>query len=96
MSEPWTIDGIAHALPHPELRATFMREVNFTPVDRLPAALEKWRRLVEDFDAQRPRAEALGSYYREHGQLPPDYEATLIDMTDALQADAGQHRRGAA
>ncbi|MFH8410685.1 hypothetical protein ACH4FX_38830 [Streptomyces sp. NPDC018019] len=95
-SEPWTIDSIAHALPHPELRATFMRDVSFTDVQRLPGTLERWVRFIERFEADRPRIEKLRSHLRGSGHLPADYEASLIDVTaEELRADADR-ARGAA
>ncbi|WP_367139679.1 MULTISPECIES: hypothetical protein [Streptomyces] len=49
----WTIDSIAHALPHPELRATFMQEVSFTDVQELPAIFERWVDFIHRFEADR-------------------------------------------
>ncbi|MFI8942706.1 hypothetical protein [Streptomyces syringium] len=95
--QPWTIDSIAHALPHPELRATFMREATFTDVRDLPAILERWVKLIGDFEADRPRVEQLRETLRQNGHLPDTYLATLVDVTeDELRADAGHHQRGAA
>ena len=96
MSSDWTIDSIAHALPHPDLRAAFMREVNFTEVSQLPAILERWQRLVEDFDAGRPHITRLADHYREHGELPAKYEGALVDLTEEIADEARSARRGAA
>lgn len=91
----WTIDSIAHALPHPELRATFMREVSFTEVSELPAILDRYVRFIEKIEADRPRIEALRARIGENGELPDDYAATLVDVNpDELLEPAG--RRGAA
>lgn len=73
-NQSWTIDSIAHALPHPELRQSFMREANFSPVGELPDLLAKWVRFIEKHEAERPRIEELRAYYQQHGQLPPAYE----------------------
>lgn len=97
--QPWTVDSIAHALPHSELRAQFMREATFTDVRELPATLERWVRFIEDFDAGRDRVEQLRSLVRENGHLPATYAASLIDVTpDELHAAAEEtsRRRGAA
>ncbi|GCD47764.1 hypothetical protein [Streptomyces paromomycinus] len=95
-SQPWTIDSIAHVLPHPELRATFMRDVSFTDVQCLPDILERWVRFIEDFEAGRPRVEKLRSHLRESGHLPADYEANLVDVgTEELRADADRSRGAA-
>lgn len=93
---PWTIDAIAHALPHPELRATFQREVSFTEVSKLPAILDKWVDFIDRFEADRPRIEQLRDHVRRNGRLPADYEASLVDVSpEELRARAGQ-ARGAA
>ncbi|WP_326693236.1 MULTISPECIES: hypothetical protein [unclassified Streptomyces] len=76
-NQPWTIDTIAHALPHPDQRAAFMRDVSFTSVDQLPARLERWQRFVEQIQAAGTRAEQLREYAEQHdGQLPSDYRET--------------------
>ncbi|MFD8142461.1 hypothetical protein [Streptomyces sp. NPDC059708] len=97
MSEtPWSIDSIAHALPHPVTRQKFLTEVNLAPVDQLQAVIDKWVRFVTEWEAGRARNEQLRDYFKVHGHLPADYEATLIDVTDRIQADAERARRGAA
>lgn len=97
MSEtPWTIDSIGHAIPHPVTRQKFLTEINLAPVDQLEAVIDKWVRFVTEWEAGRPRLEELRTYYTEHGHLPADYEATLIDVTDRIQTDAERARRGAA
>ncbi|GAA3384433.1 hypothetical protein [Streptomyces racemochromogenes] len=93
---PWTIDSIAHALPHPVIRQKFLGEVNLAPVDQLQAVIDKWVRFVTEWEAGRPRIEELRDYFIKHGHLPPEYEATLIDVTDRIQTDAERARRGAA
>ncbi|MFI1970637.1 hypothetical protein BLA24_04730 [Streptomyces cinnamoneus] len=96
-SQPWTIDGIGHALPHPELRATFMREVSFTDVRELPAVLERWVAFIQTFEAERPRLEQLRELVHENGHPPATYTAGLIDVApDELHSAADENRRGAA
>jgi hypothetical protein len=74
MSQPWTIDAIAHALPHPENRQAFWRDVNLTPVDRLPEVIARWQQLAEQWQASRPSLDGLAAYAREHGgELPEGY-----------------------
>ncbi|MCA6091190.1 hypothetical protein LE181_03275 [Streptomyces sp. SCA3-4] len=94
---PWTIDSIAHALPHPELRATFMREATFTDVRNLPGILDRWVRFIEDFEAGRDRVEHLRTLVRENGRLPETYTADLIAVSEGeLRAAADHGSRGAA
>ncbi|WP_329330772.1 hypothetical protein OIU81_03060 [Streptomyces sp. NBC_01454] len=95
---PWTVDSIAHALPHSELRAQFMREATFTNVRELPATLERWVEFIEDFEAGRDRLEHLRTLVRANGHPPASYTASLIDVTpDELRsAAADTSRRGAA
>ncbi len=94
-SEPWTIDSIAHALPHPVTRQKFLAEINLAPVDQLPALLQRWIRVAQEWADAGPRIQALRDHYKQHGTLPADYEAALVDVTDELQKQAG-HARGAA
>ncbi|MFE7119098.1 hypothetical protein ACFU99_27145 [Streptomyces sp. NPDC057654] len=72
--QTWTIDSIAHTLPHPELRQTFMREVNFTAVDDLPGLLARWVRSLEEREGQQPGNEALRAHFLAHGVLPSEHE----------------------
>lgn len=94
--QQWTIDSIAHALPHPELRATFMREASFTGVRQLPDILQRWVDFIERFEAERPRVEALRARIAENGELPADYAATLVSVTPDELRDQADHHRGAA
>lgn len=95
--QPWTIDSIAHALPHPELRATFMREVSFTDVNELPDILGRWVDFIRKFEAERPRLDRLRTLVQDNGRLPTTYTAGLVDVTEGeLRAAADQGRRGAA
>ncbi|MEU9576081.1 hypothetical protein [Streptomyces chilikensis] len=97
MSEqPWTIDSIAHALPHPVTRQKFLTETNLTPVDQLPTVLARWVRFIEQWESGREHAEHLRDHFREFGRLPAEYAATVIDMNDQLQEDAQPPHRGAA
>lgn len=97
MSEqPWTIDAIAHALPHPATRMQFLTEVNLAPVDQLPDVITKWVQFIQRWEAGRPHAEQLRAHLRDHGQLPADYQAACLDVTDQVLADADRARRGAA
>ncbi|GAA2724209.1 MULTISPECIES: hypothetical protein [Streptomyces] len=100
MSTPhsWTIDSIGHALPHPELRATFLREVTFTDVRELPGVIERWVAFIEDFEAERPRLEQLRALVHDNGRLPATYTAGLVEISpEELRAATGRRgRRGAA
>ncbi len=94
--QQWTIDSISHALPHPELRAAFMREASFTDVGRLPEILQRWVDFIERFEADRPRIEVLRARITENGEIPGDYAATLVAVTsDQLRDDADGHRGAA-
>lgn len=75
MSEQtWTIDSIAHALPHPLTRQKFLAAVNLAPVDQLPDVIAEWVRLVERLDASRPALERVIQFAQNHhGELPPQY-----------------------
>ncbi|MFK0142631.1 hypothetical protein [Streptomyces murinus] len=94
--QSWTIDTIAHALPHPITRQNFLAEINLAPVDQLPTVIGKWVRFAEQWDAGSDHVEQLRDHFREHRQLPADYVATLVDVTEKVLEDAERIRRGAA
>jgi len=94
--QTWTIDSIAHALPHPVTRQKFLTEINLAPVDQLPTVVDKWVRFIEQWEAGRDHAEQLRDHFKEHGHLPAAYEANLIDVTDQVLEEAERIRRGAA
>lgn len=97
MSEtPWTLDSIAHALPHPVTRQKFLSEINLAPVDQLPSVVDKWVAIIDRWESGRERVDRLRAYFTEHGHLPADYEASLIDVTDRVLQEAERIRRGAA
>lgn len=75
MSEQqWTIDSIAHALPHPVTRQKFLAEINLAPVDELPAVIDKWVTLVERLEASKPALDKILQFAQTHnGELPPQY-----------------------
>lgn len=93
----WTIDSIAHALPHPDARQNFLREVNLTPLPDLPGVLAKWERAAAEWVEAAPRIEALRAYVVEHGTMPPEYEtpeaiAQSEMFLEQLRADAAMRR----
>lgn len=92
----WTLDSISHALPHPELRQTFMRETHFAPLGELQGVLDRWVRFIEEFEAGRPRVEQLRAHLAEHGELPPEYEVALIGISPDELRDGVRSARGAA
>lgn len=86
MSEhPWTIDSIAHALPHPEQRAAFMRDVSFTDVADLPARLERWIKFVGGIEEARAKAHEVNAHYAEHGTFPDEDEAESEESRAAFR-----------
>ncbi|MGB8939641.1 MAG: hypothetical protein WCD21_05290 [Streptomyces sp.] len=76
--QPWTIDAIAHAIPVAEVRQTFLRKVNLTPLPDLPEILVRWQHLVEHWQNDvAPRLDAVLEYAKTHnGQLPDEYRET--------------------
>ncbi|MEU2603236.1 hypothetical protein [Streptomyces albus] len=97
--QPWTIDSIAHALPHPELRASFTRDVNLAPVDQLPDVIARWTRLVEQWENSKPELDKIQSHVQAHGELPAEYrdtpeaEAQTATFLEQLRADAANRRQ---
>jgi hypothetical protein len=98
--EPWTIDRVTHALPLPDLRQDFLREVHLAPVDDVPDVVARWVSLIEDYEKGRPEVEAIRAYFLEHGELPPEHQPTPeSDATFAAwesQMAEAQRTRGAA
>jgi hypothetical protein len=95
--KPWTIDSITHALPHPELRACFQREVSFTEVGKLPAILQRWVQFIADVEAGRVEADRISAYVRDHGQLPDGYDVDTresVAQYEELKARLAAHRQG--
>ena len=90
-SEQWTIDRIAHALPHSATRQTFLAEVNTVPLDQLPDVLERWVRVAEQWAETSVRVEAL----RDDPHAMHALLAEGVDVTDDIAAEA-VHERGAA
>jgi hypothetical protein len=86
---PWTIDSIAHALPHPAVRMRFLSEINLAPVDQLQGVIDKWITVIDDWEAGRPRIEALREYALAHGgELPSEFvdDGTSGDFLAQLSA----------
>ncbi|MFI6581551.1 hypothetical protein [Embleya sp. NPDC050493] len=69
-TDPWTVDRIAHALPHPEARHEFLRLVHLTPIGDLPILLARYTRAAEELIAGLPHARALAAQVRATGKDP--------------------------
>lgn len=82
MNEDWTPDTILAALPTPEVRQTFLRELNLTKFKELPALGRRWGRYVEDLQAGVARGIELRAYQQAHGGALPE---TYVDATELVQ-----------
>lgn len=91
--EDWTVDRLHVALPHSASRQQLLQDVNLTPIDELPAVLDRWAAAAESLEAARPEIEAVRAYVTKHGALPDSVDTA--DMTQEIHRDAGP-RRGAA
>ncbi|MEU0935486.1 MULTISPECIES: hypothetical protein [unclassified Embleya] len=69
-TDPWTVDRIAHALPHPEARHEFLRLVHLTPIGDLPGLLARYAQVAEELIAALPHARALAAQVRATGKDP--------------------------
>ena len=100
MSEQqWTIDSIAHALPHPVTRQKFFAEINLAPVDQLPGVIGKWVSLVERLEGSKSALERVLHFAQSHhGELPPQYadDGQTDEWLDQWAADLGQRGSSAA
>lgn len=92
-SEPWTIERIADTLPHSALRQEFLAQANRAPIGvGLQEVLDRWIAVAQECVDAAPRIETLMVYFAGHGELPAEYEATLIDLTDRIGEDANRNR----
>ncbi|MFF8387746.1 hypothetical protein ACF053_29470 [Streptomyces kanasensis] len=95
--ETWTVDRLHHALPHSALRQQLLQDVNLTPLDQLPAVLERWAAAAEQLQAAERRIESARSWAARGGSLPDGLAGE--DRTADLLRDADprdEHGRGAA
>ncbi|MEW2302116.1 hypothetical protein AB0958_19420 [Streptomyces sp. NPDC006655] len=77
----WTPDAIAHALPTPDMRMEFWRQLNLTAFGELEALGARWLKVIEDLQTGVERAREVNAYQREHGgALPPEYS----DVTELI------------
>jgi hypothetical protein len=69
-TDPWTVDRIAHALPHPDARHEFLRLVHLTPIGDLPTLLARYVQAAEELLSVLPRARALAAQVHATGLDP--------------------------
>ncbi|MEU6990335.1 hypothetical protein ABZ953_06690 [Streptomyces sp. NPDC046465] len=97
---PWTIDAITHAIPVAEMRQTFLREVNLTPLPDLPDVLARWQTFVERWQTETaPHVDDVLEYARTHdGQLPPEYadDGGTGDFLNELRESTAKRQTNAA
>ncbi|WP_406280885.1 hypothetical protein [Embleya sp. NBC_00896] len=69
-TDPWTVDRIAHALPHPDARHEFLRLVHLTPIGDLPLLLARYVQAAEELITALPHTRALAAQVRATGKDP--------------------------
>ncbi|MER5887290.1 hypothetical protein ABT160_26010 [Streptomyces sp. NPDC001941] len=93
--DSWSIDGIAYALPTPELRREFLREVGGAPRDRLAAVLDHWERVAVRWTRESvPEIERVREHFLAHGELPPEYEQEAGEDQAAYDAWRARMKAG--
>ncbi|MFE1230608.1 hypothetical protein [Streptomyces sp. NPDC058745] len=93
----WTVDRLHHALPHSASRQQLLADVNLTPIDELPAVLDRWAAAAEALQAAAHRIESARITRKVAHRLPED--VTVEDHTADVLRDAGprdQRGQGAA
>ncbi|MFG2334288.1 hypothetical protein ACGFMM_32455 [Streptomyces sp. NPDC048604] len=85
--ETWTVDKLNHALPHSASRQQLLADVNLTPIDKLPAVLDRWAAAAETLQDAASRIEAA----RAAAQRTAEPAKDLADRTADVLRDAG-HR----
>ncbi|MER7952380.1 hypothetical protein ABTY59_33810 [Streptomyces sp. NPDC096079] len=83
--ETWTVDRLHHALPHSASRQQLLADVHLTPVDELPAVLDRWAAAAETLQ------NAAGRIAAARAQQSVAVEGTAADRTADVLRDAG-HR----
>jgi hypothetical protein len=103
MSDEWSIDTIAYALPSPDMRQQALREIHLAPVDQLTVVVDKWRAIAARWATQEaPRIENARAAVEATGKLPAEYDETpeASDQFDAwrqqMQELRQQRQAGAA
>ncbi|MEV6250646.1 hypothetical protein AB0M38_31390 [Streptomyces sp. NPDC051742] len=84
--ETWTVDRLHHALPHSASRQQLLADVNLTPIDELPAVLDRWA-AADALQAAAPRIAAARA--QQVGTATAGDPA--VDHTGDVLRDAG-HR----
>jgi hypothetical protein len=83
----WTPDSIAHALPTPDMRMEFLRQLNLTPIGELEALAQRWVGVIEDLTAAVDRGRELHAYQRQQGgELPTQYTDVTALITESRAA----------
>ncbi|GAA3935256.1 hypothetical protein GCM10022244_49640 [Streptomyces gulbargensis] len=85
--QTWTVDRLHHVLPHSASRQQLLADVNLTPIEELPAVLERWAAVAESLDAAAGRIETARVSAKVTGELPLDLAAD--DRTGEVLRDAG-------
>ncbi|MFG3343431.1 hypothetical protein ACGF1Z_00010 [Streptomyces sp. NPDC048018] len=95
--DTWTVDRLHHALPHSASRQQLLADVNLTPIDELPAVLDRWAQAAETLQAMAHRIETARVTEKAYGRLSESVSAE--DRTADVLRDAGprdQRGQGAA
>ena len=87
--DAWTVDRLHHAMPHSASRQQLLADVNLTPLDELPAVLDRWTTAAETLQAAAGRIAAARAQAAA-GQ-PLEDAGAGTDRTADVQHDAG-HR----
>ena len=85
--DTWTVDRLHHALPHSASRQQLLADVNLTPIDELPAVLDRWAGAAETLKAAASRIAAA----RAQAAAGQPFSHATSDRTVDVQHDAG-HR----
>lgn len=86
--ETWTVDRLHHGLPHSASRQQLLADVNLTPINELPAVLDRWAAAAEALQAAAPRIAAARR--AQHAGTTVSGDAA-VDHTGDVLRDAG-HR----
>ncbi|MEU8764270.1 hypothetical protein [Streptomyces sp. NPDC048659] len=85
--DTWTVDRLHHALPHSASRQQLLADVNLTPIDELPAVLDRWAKAAEALRSASGLIETARTTEKTTGLLPECM--TVEDHTADVLRDAG-------
>ncbi|MFF0430337.1 hypothetical protein ACFYUJ_38995 [Streptomyces sp. NPDC004520] len=94
--ETWTVDRLHHTLAHSAARQQLLADVNLTPIDALPAVLDRWAAAAETLRAASGRIAAARAQHTAGLAAEASVDHTADVLRDAGHRGERESGRGAA